>query len=316
MASHLILTERGVLYRLLKRGIPKAKIAELLGRDRSTIYRELARNTGDRGYRPKQAQRLADERRQRCRRSRKMSNPRMNQYVIRGLQQYWSPDQISGRARRDFPKQPGRQISHQTIYNWIAQQRSEGRDWRKYLRRGGQQLGPSKRGRLVGCVTIEGRPRIVDQRRRFGDWEGDTIVGKGALLTAVERKSGLVRVMKMPNRRADTTARAARQALGSLPRRLLHTITFDHGKEFAQHETIAQQLGLEVYFAQPYCAWQRGTNENTNGLLRQYFPKGTDFTRVSHQAVARMEQQVNERPRRRLRYRTPIEVLGNRLRCV
>ena len=151
------------------------------------------------------AQRLADERRQRCRRSRKMSNPRMNQYVIRGLQQYWSPDQISGRARRDFPKQPGRQISHQTIYNWIAQQRSEGRDWRKYLRRGGQQLGPSKRGRLVGCVTIEGRPRIVDQRRRFGDWEGDTIVGKGALLTAVERKSGLVRVMKMPNRRADTT---------------------------------------------------------------------------------------------------------------
>jgi IS30 family transposase len=317
MANHFTIEERRVLYQLNKRGTPKDEMARLLGRNRSTIYRELVRNKGGRGYRPRQAQRLADERRLRCRRPRKMSDASMRVFVTEGLKKFWSPDQIAGRTRRDFPAEPARQISDQTIYNWIADERAAGCDWRKFLRRRGRRPGRTKRGQLIGCVSVEGRPKVVDQRRRFGDWEGDTVVGKGrrnGLLTAVERKSGYLRVAKVSDRQARTIVVAARRAMGDLPESLRRTMTLDNGKEFAQHDRLAQNLGLKVYFAKPYCAWQRGTNENTNGLLRQFVPKGTDFTRVSHQAVARMERQLNERPRRRLDYRTPAEVLASKLR--
>jgi transposase, IS30 family len=317
MAQHFTFEERQVLYRLNKRRLPKAEIARLLERDASTIYRELARNTGGRGYRPKQAQRLADERRQRCCRPSKMSDRHVKEFVTQGLKNFWSPDQIAGRARRDFPRQPERHISDQTIYNWIRQERAAGNDLQPFLRRRGRRLGPSKRGHLVGCVTIEGRPQIVNKRRRFGDWEGDTVVGKrcSGLLTAVERKSGYLCVAKIKDRYAKTVVRAARRAMGSLPTSLRYTMTLDNGKEFAQHQELTNHLGLKVYFAKPYCAWQRGTNENTNGLLRQFVPKGTDFHRVSHHAVARMKRQLNERPRRRLNYRTPAEILAKRICC-
>jgi IS30 family transposase len=317
MASHLTFREREILYRLLKAKKPKAEIARLMGRDRSTVYREIRRNTGGRGYRPKQAQRKASARRLRCRREAKMRNRKLRATVTQRLKKAWSPDEIAARLRREFPRHPEERVSHQTIYTWIAREAPE---LRSYLRRGGKRRsGPEKRGQLVGCVGIEGRPKVVDARRRFGDWEGDTVVSPGrrsGLVTMVDRKSGYTRIRKTANLKAATTRRAACRSLRDLPDALRRTMTLDNGKEFAEHEQLAENLDLDIYFAQPYAPWQRGTNENTNGLLRQFFPKGTDFARISHRQVARVETLLNERPRKRLNYQTPEEVLAKKLRCI
>ena len=312
MASHLTFEERQFLYRLKRKRVPKAEIARLMGRDRSTMYRELERNTGMRGYRPKQAQRLADARRLSCHRPRKMDDPGVHQYVEEKLATRWSPDQIAGRVRRDFPRQRGRWLSRQAIYDWINYQAPH---WQTLLRRGGRP--PEKRGKLTDCVRIAGRPDVIN-RRRYGDWEGDTMVGKGrrsALVTLVERKSGYARIGRVDSMKSSLTMRVTRRRMKDLPPSLRRSVTFDNGKEFAEHATLTDRVGLEVYFADPYASWQRGANENTNGLLRQFFPKGTDFTQISHRQVARVEHLINERPRRRLDYRTPAEILAPRLCC-
>jgi IS30 family transposase len=313
MADHLTLAERKILYRLYKKGKSKTQIAELMGRHRSTIYRELKRNVGKCGYRPKQAQWLADKRQLACHRPRKMEDDGLHRYVEERLEKRWSPDQIAGRSRQDFARQPSRCLSRQTIYNWIEDRAPA---WRSWLRRGGRP--PEKRGKLTDCVRIDGRPEVINRRRRYGDWEGDTMVGKGrrsALATLVERKSGYTRIGRADSMRADTVRQVLTQRMRDLPPALRRSVTFDNGKEFAEHRQLAQTLNWETYFALPYRSWQRGTNENTNGLLRQFFPKGTDFTRISHQEVARVETLLNERPRRRLDYQTPAEVLAKRLCC-
>jgi transposase, IS30 family len=313
MASHLTFEERGFLYRSKKKGKSNTEIAELMGRHPSTIGRELRRNRGQRGYRPKQAQRLADERRLASRRSHKMDDAQVHQYVEERLEKLWSPDQIAERVRDDFPRTPARWLSRQTIYDWINHHAP---DWHSLLRRGGRP--PEKRGKLTDCVRIDGRPDVINRRRRYGDWEGDTIVGKGrrsALVTLVERKTGYARIGRVDNMKSDLTMRVAKRRMKNLPPSLRRSVTFDNGKEFAEHQKLTRSLGLDVYFTDAYASWQRGTNENTNGLLRQYFPKGTDFTQVSHREVARVEQLINERPRRRLDYRSPAEVLAKRLCC-
>lgn len=314
MAQHLTFEERKLLRRLLLANYSEAEIAQGMDRDRSTIYREIRRNSGARGYRPKQAQRLAEARRQACRRPCKLDDPQVHRYVRQRLVKRWSPDQIAGRSRRDFRRQPGRWLSRQTIYNWIH---SRAPQWRQLLRRGGRP--PERRGKLAHCVRIQGRPAVINRRRRYGDWEGDTIVGKGrrsALLTLVERKSGLTRLGKVKSMKSARTVRVARRRMKELPKSLRRSVTFDNGKEFSEHQKLTEHLGMEIYFAQPYRAWQRGSNENTNGLLRQFFPKGTDFTRIRHREVARVERLLNERPRRRLGYRTPAEVLAKKLCCI
>jgi len=313
MACHLAFEERQFLYRLKKKGKSNAEIAELMGRRRSTIGREVDRNTGGRGYRPKQAQRLAETRRLASRRPHKMDDPDVHQYVQDRLEEYWSPDQIAGRAQSDFQRAPARWLSRQTIYDWINDQVPE---WQALLRRGGQP--PEKRGKLTDCIRIDGRPDVINRRRRYGDWEGDTIVGQGrrsALLTLVERKGGYARIGLVDSMKSDRTMRVAKRRMKDLPPSLRRSMTFDNGKEFAEHRKLTRGLALQVYFAEAYASWQRGTNENTNGLLRQYFPKGTDFTQVSHREVARVEQSLNERPRRRLGYRTPAEVFAKHLCC-
>jgi len=311
MAGHLTFEERRLLDRLVRLRRSKEHIAELLGRHPSTIYRELKRNAGPRGYRPKQAHRLAQARRLASRRPHNMDDPVVHRYVHERLEKRWSPEQIAGRAARDFPRTPQRWLSRQTIYNWIDQRRPE---WKPLLRRGGRS--PRKRRTPADCVRIAGRPNVINRRRRYGDWEGDTIVGRrrhSALVTMVERKSGYARIGRVDGMTSDLTMRAATRRLNDLPPSLRRSITFDNGKEFAKHARLTEHLGLEIYFADPYASWQRGANENMNGLLRQFFPKGTDFTQISHQQVARVEQLLNERPRKRLGYRSPAEILNPRI---
>jgi IS30 family transposase len=308
MASHLTLQEREILYRMKGAGKPFREIAEALGRDRSTLYREVNRNSGGRGYRPKQADRMAKERRVACRQPRKLNNPEIRKYVTARLDKKWSPEQIAGRIREDLPRKKRCHVSYQTIYNWLA---IDARQLREHRRRGTRRTKPETRGQLKDSVSIAGRPKVVDSKRRYGDWEGDTVVSPGrrsGLTTMVERKSQYLRVRKTKSLKSIDTLQAINGSLQDLPPELLRTITLDNGKEFAEHRRLTDKLGAQVYFARPYASWQRGLNENTNGLLRQFFPKGTDFARISRRQVARAEILLNERPRKSLGYRTPSEI--------
>jgi IS30 family transposase len=294
--------------------MPKREIAARLKKHRSTIYRELARNSCGWGYIPEDAQQRTDVRRWVNHRVRKMDDPVVHKYVCQGLKQYWSPDQIAGRSRLELRRHPRQQISRQTIYEWInTRPKEERRQWRNCLRFGRpRRKRREDAGRLPNAVRIDGRPAIVDSRRRFGEWEGDTIVGRGhrgGLLSLVERKSGFTLLARVSDRRAATVRAAAEERLAALPDALCRTVTFDNGQEFAEHEQLSAATDIDVYFAHPYAAWERGTNEHTNGLVRQYTPKGTDFTATSHRAVAAIQSSLNDRPRKRHDYRTPCEVL-------
>ena len=313
MATHLNFTERKLLARLLKQGYSLAEIARLMGRHRSTISRELKRNTGRRGYRPKQAQRMAEARRRRRGRRCKLADPELNKYVRKRLEKRWSPDQIAGRRRREFPRRRAAWVSRQTIYNWIHRRAPQ---WKVYLRRGGKP--PEKRGKLQDCASIRTRPKVINQRRRYGDWEGDTLVGPrrgNGLLSLVERKSGYTCLARLRSLHTRRVIRAIKRKLGRLPPGLRRSVTFDRGKEFAAHRRLTRDVLSAVYFANAYSPWQRGSVENTNGLIREFFPKGTDFSQVSPAEVARVEDLLNSRPRRRLDYRTPSEVLAKRMCC-
>jgi len=295
--------------------VAKKEIARRLKKHRSSIFRELARNSGPLGYLAIEAQQRAHVRRSFPRRAAKMSDPQVREYVGARLRARWSPDQISGRSRRDFRRAQARQISRQTIYDWIDRQHPEDRrPWRLCLRFGRpRRKRPESGGRLPHSVPIAGRPPVVNLRRRFGDWEGDTLVSRGrrgGLVSLVERKSGYTLLARADDLRAATVRQAAEKRLARLPGHLRRTMTFDNGKEFAEHEALAAATGMRIYFADPYCAWQRGTNEHTNGLVRQYCPKGTNLTAKSHHAVAAIESSLNDRPRKRLGYLTPREVLA------
>jgi IS30 family transposase len=297
----------------------QAEIARRLGRHPTTISRELRRNRGRNGYWAGPAQAKADARRSDRPWTGKMERPEVACYVRDRLRQYWSPDEIAGRSRSDFPDNPRCRVSRQTIYTWIHAQQATGANWRRYLRRLGRVRRRSEnRGQLPACVSIEGRPAVVDRRARYGDWEGDTVVGRGhrgGAVTLVDRKSGYLLLSKVPDRHAATVREAIAQLFQPLPASLRKTLTLDNGKEFAEHELLATEVALRVYFAKPYCAWQRGTNENTNGLVRQFFPKGSDMAHTPVQRFEKVQHLLNNRPRKRLGYRTPLEILSSRLRC-
>jgi IS30 family transposase len=299
-------------------GKRQTQIAQRLGRHKSTISRELRRNRSRNGYWAVAAQRKAERRRSERPWTAKMARPEVRRYVAERLRWRWSPDQIAGRSRSDFPGDRRRQVSAPTIYAWIRAEQARGRQWQRYLRRLGRKRPEAeKRGRLPNSVGIEGRPAVVDRRTRFGDWEGDTIVGahrRGGALTLVERKSGYLLLGKVPNLQAATVRQAAAKQYATTPAGLRKTLTLDNGKEFAEHEELEAEAALRIYFAKPYSAWQRGTNENTNGLVRQFFPKGTDLAKISEHQFTKVQQLLNDRPRKRLGYRTPNEVLASRLK--
>lgn len=315
MASHLTLEEREVISQMKHAGQRQAEMARELGRSPSTISRELSRNGSDRGYRAVAAQQMADERR--AHRPQKLQQPEVRRYMVQRLRKRWTPDEIGGRSHRDFPRQRHRQLSRQTIYTWIHRQDSAGARWGRYLASACWKRRDSEnRGRITGCVSIAGRPAVVDHRRRFGDWEGDTLVGagrRGGAVSLVERKSGYLLLGRAPNLQATTVRQVAATLYRQTPPALRKTLTLDNGKEFAEHAQLAAEATLKIYFADPYCAWQRGTNENTNGLIRHFFPKGTDLARIPDHRITKVQELLNDRPRRRLGYRTPREVLASRL---
>lgn len=299
--------QRYQIYALRKAKHTLAEIAEVIGVHKSSVSRELKRNRGQRGYRPQQAHELARVRRQKA-------VPRLTadhwRLVNNLLKQDWSPEQISGRLR----KEQGIRISHEWIYQHILVDKQAGGDLYKHLRcqkkRRKRYGSYDRRGKLPNCRSIEERPARVNTRKRLGDWEVDTLLGKQqkhAMLTLTERKSRFTLIGKVPRRTAQAVRRQVCKLL--LPvKDKVHTLTSDHGKEFAEHEFIAQTLQLKFYFAHPYSAWERGTNENTNGLLRQYLPRKSDFKTFSNKKIDQITSKLNFRPRKCLRFKTPFEV--------
>lgn len=303
-------TDRCQIYALRKQGISQQQIADHLGVSQSSISRELARNSGRRGYRIEQADGKALARQLVRARPRKLTAPMRDKIVRLLRRKRWSPEQISQHLA-----QRGVKLSHESIYRLIWRDKHAGGDLWRCLRRRGKRYNKradktAGRGIIAGRIDISCRPKIVAQKRRVGDWEGDTVLGpkrRGALLTLVERKSKLLKLALL----ARPTAAAAHQAILQRLRPIrhrVHTITFDNGKEFAEHKAIARALRSRIYFARPYHAWERGLNENTNGLIRDFFPKGTDFSTVSPAEVALVERLLNARPRKTLGYRSPTEV--------
>lgn len=319
MASHLKLWERDHLAQLFHQGHSQKDIAAALQRSEGTISRELKRNrTGD-AYFAGQAQQKYERRRRERKLTRKMDRPETREFVARGLVDCWSPDQISGRVHYESPDEPERHIGRQTIYNWIEQQEPQERaEWKESLRRRGQRprRKPPNAEDSAQHAAIASRPAVINQRRRIGDFEGDTVLGPagtGGLVTLVDRRSRYTILTKVKNKEARRVRRRIEKRLRPLTAEQRRSITFDNGTEFADCQRLENNLGVQLYFAEPGRPYQRGTNENTNGLVRQFYPKGTDFRDVSHADVARTEDLLNDRPRACLGYRTPREVFFEQL---
>jgi IS30 family transposase len=294
---------------VLKRaGHNQTYIAALIGCHKSTISRELRRNRGQKGYRHYQADELAYSRQ--CDAYRSRIAWQTWQQVERLLRQDWSPEQINGYLKRE--QQPT--VSHEWIYLYVYADKRRGGTLHRHLRSQKKQRkrysGHIRRGQIPNRISIDKRPKIVASKSRFGDWEADTIVGarhKGGILSAVERKSKLTRLRKLTTKGAAEMKDNTIELLAPLAAKV-HTITVDNGKEFCEHELIAAGLQARIYFAHPYSSWERGLNENTNGLVRQYFPKKYEFSRISASDLQRVEDLLNNRPRKTLGYRTPNEV--------
>jgi transposase, IS30 family len=300
--------QRYQIYALMKAGQNQSQIAVVVGCHKSTISRELRRNCGQKGYRPYQADELAFDRQ--CDAYRARIAPQTWQQVERLLRQEWSPEQIAGRLKLE--KQPT--VSHECIYLYVYADKRRGGTLHRHLRSQKKQRkrygGYIRRGQIPNRTSIDKRPKIVASKGRFGDWEADTIVGarhKGGILSVVERKSKLTRLRKLASKAAAEMKDTSIELLGPLAAKV-HTITVDNGKEFCQHEQIAAGLQARIYFAHPYSSWERGLNENTNGLVRQYFPKKHDFVGITNAEVQRVAELLNNRPRKTLGYRTPNEV--------
>jgi IS30 family transposase len=309
--NHVTQDIRSQIFALKATGNSLRKIAKFVYRDVSTISREIRRNTGERGYRYKQADAKATGRRIKASRNPKKLTQSLIVRIEQNLLEDWSPEQISGRLKL----LENIDISHESIYQHIWKDKRAGGSLYKHLRHCGKKYNKRSanmagRGCIPNRVDIAERPPIVEQKIRLGDWEGDTIIGanhKGAIISYVDRCSKFTVLKLVKRKTSDLVAQNTVEKLGSTNLPVL-TITYDNGKEFADHAQIAKSLNARCFFARPYHSWERGLNEHTNGLVRQYLPKKTDFTRISDITVQNIAEKLNNRPRKALNYKTPAEV--------
>jgi IS30 family transposase len=313
--TQLTETQRYQIDALRKEGLSQKAMALNIGVYPSTISRELKRNKGLRGYRPAQAQRKAMERHRKKPKAIRLGSEQIG-YIEKYITQEWSPEQISHTMQNAGIMR----VSHETIYRYLETDRAQGgilythlrHKSRKYRKRYGSN---DRRGRIKNRVCIDERPEIVDKRSRIGDFEIDTVIGKNhkqALVTIVDRYSKLTLIKKVTHKRAELVRSAAVELLSPIAH-WVHTVTADNGKEFAEHEKLSKAVKADVYFAHPYASWERGTNENTNGLIRQYFPKGARFEAITDEQIRNVQEKLNRRPRKTLGFKTPYEVFFGKI---
>ena len=328
--KHLNILEREKIQELLWQKVSIRRIAIKLNRSHSSILRELNRSNKGRfyQYKPRLAQERAYQKKSNRGRKKRLKNKTIRAYVIAHLKDHWSPEQISGRIKIDLKQS----ISHEAIYQFIYHQvhrngwgylKPQQEDLRIYLRRKQkrrQKKGTRKCQRIFkpNGISIDERPKIVDERIRIGDWESDSVESvnhKPGVNTLLERKSGLYLIKKLKNKTSLATVFAIQQKMNQFPEKVKRTMTFDNGPENRDWKLFEEMTSIKSYFAHPYHSWERGSNENANGLLRDYFPKKTDFSIISEEAILKVEQSLNSRPRKRLGYRTPLEVFSVALQC-
>jgi IS30 family transposase len=310
--KHLSQAERYQIHALMKAGHDQSQIAKLLDRHKSTISRELSRNTGSRGYRPKQACEMSADRAQHSRNAPTVE-PWVREAACALLCIQWSPEQIASQLP----------ISHETVYQHVYADKAQGGTLWKHLRCQKQKRkryasGRDRRGQIPNRRPLSERPLHIEARRQVGHWECDTVIGashKGAVVTMVERKSGYAVMTKVEKKTSELVSSAIVDKLQPLAARV-KTLTFDNGKEFAGHAQIDQQLQSTAYFARPFASWERGSNENLNGLLRQYVPKKRAMSTVSDEEIRMIQNRLNNRPRKRLGFKTPAEVFHQSLKRV
>ena len=314
---HISLEERDRITEMKALGHTVTEIAEALGRSKSTLSRELRRNATPayKVYLSHRAHERAITRKQEAGSRPRLKNEQVVSYVRSKLKQGLSPELIAGRIRLEYS---GLGISHEAIYQYIYHPKTEGRAElighlvRGHRKRKTKGIGRRERKtKIPNRIPIEERPISVENRSRFGHWEGDSLVSRkslAALNSLVERKSRLLFLTKLKRKSAELTTDTVIRRLHDLPEKARRTLTLDNGTENAQHEVITDAIGMQCYFARPYASWQRGTNESVNGLVRRYFPKGTDFSKITDKQVAKVESIINNRPRKCLGYKTPLEV--------
>ena len=319
---HLNARERMSIFYLYQYGLSLREIGRRLNRSHSTICRELSRNQRPIGsYCDRVAQYYADQRKAQPRHQRRYTYRWLCKYVFAKLKLGWSPDIIAQRVKQDHTNDPHMRISAECIYQWAYRDAQCGGTLYKYLvrshaKRKKQRRYGSGRGLIPNRIDIEQRPGIVDKRTRFGDWEGDTMVGyqhQGRIVTHVERKSRYLLASKIKTGTSDDFNQASMSLFKKVPSNLRKTLTLDNGSENAHFQELEQTPSFKVYFAKPYASWERGTNENTNGLLRRTFPKGTNFLKITKKQLDRAVHLLNHRPRKCLNYKTPHEVFYPKL---
>lgn len=322
--THFTRDSRNELSGMLALGAGKKDIARALSKHRSTIWRELKRNGCDnkRGYDSRLASERSKSRRIKAnKRFRKLDNNAwLRDYIAKKIKLHWSPEQISGRLKKGYPDQSkDRWIGKDSIYEFIYNEQPEMVKYLrcrkgKYRRRKGTKIREKQREELKK-KRIDQRPEAVKKRTRIGDWEGDTIIGRERtkhILTHVDRKSGLGLADKLERGTAELARIVTQERFRKIPKNKKYTITYDNGATFSEHELTERKTGMDIYFAWPYHSWERGSNENFNGLLRQYFPKKSTFAIITQKEIEKAVNEINNRPRKRLNYLTPAEVFFNR----
>ncbi len=314
---HLTEAERELIAKMRWEGKGPSEIARVLSRDKGTISRELARNASSeyRCYTPCQAHKRSEQRKLDARHSRPLlKSKKIQQYVRQKLKLGWSPEIIAGRLKE---RKIGLSISPEAIYQFIYHRDTPDREslisqlCRAHRKRRIKGKGRKvRKTKIPNRIPIDARPKAVERRKEFGHWEADTMVSrksKPALHSITERKTRFLRLSKLKRRTSTETNKAIIRALKKLPPEARRTLTLDNGTENAAHEELTAKLGTKCYFAQPYAAWQRGSNEQINGLVRRYLPKGTDFSKIDKDQIKRIERLINNRPRKCLGFKTPLE---------